>query len=90
MNQSKSACPSILNSACPSILYIYIYIVESRKKMQTKFTLLETFYIVTSGFTLSLDSGLQKYYEKPLRTLILFIENIFHNHSGKNVLNKQL
>ena len=64
--------------------------MESRKKMQTKFTLLETFYIVTSGLTLSLDSGLQKYYEKPLRTLILFIENIFHNHSGKNVLNKQL
>ena len=32
----------------------------------------------------------KKYYEKPLRTAILFIENIFYNRFGKNVLNKRL
>ena len=32
----------------------------------------------------------KKYYEKLLRTVILFIENIFYNRFGKNVLSKQL
>ena len=32
----------------------------------------------------------KKYYKTPLRTVILFINNIFYNHFGKNVLNKQL
>ena len=32
----------------------------------------------------------KKYYEKLLRTVILFIENIFYNRFGKSVLNKQL
>ena len=27
----------------------------------------------------------KKYYEETLRTVILFIENIFYNHFGKNV-----
>ena len=32
----------------------------------------------------------KKYYEKPIRTVIIFIENIFYNRFGENVLNKQL
>ena len=31
-----------------------------------------------------------KYYERPLRAVILFIDNIFYNRFAKNVLNKQL
>ena len=70
---------------------MYTYIAKRRYKQN----LLETFYIVTISFTLplSLDSDPQtdkKYYEKPLRTVILFIEKIFYNRFGKNVLNKQL
>ena len=53
--------------------------------------LLETFfYIVTNIFTLSLDNDPQTIRsimknEKLLRTVILFIENIFYNRFGKSV-----
>ena len=64
-----------------------------------KQNLLETFYyIVTNSFTPSLDSDKKYYekllrtfiYEKLLRTVILFIENMFYNRFGKSALNKQL
>ena len=57
-------------------------------KRRYKQNLLETFYIVTNSFTLSSDD--KKCYEKLLKTVILLIENIFHNRFGKSVLNKQL
>ena len=63
-------------------------------KTRYKQNLLETFCIITNSFTLSLGSDPQMirstYYDKLLRTVILFIENIFYNCFGKNVLNKQL
>ena len=61
-------------------------------KRRYKQNLLETFYIVTNSFTLSLDSDPQtiRSIMKNLRTVILFIENIFYNRFEKSVLNKQL
>ena len=63
--------------------------MKKRYKQKT----LETFYIVITSFMLSLDSDpqtIKSIMKNFLRTVILFIENIFYNRFGKSVLNKQL
>ena len=72
-------------------IYIYIDVIYICVLIYICIYIFETFYIVTNSFTLSLNISVdKKYYEKPLRTVILFIDNIFYNRFGKNVLNKQL